>query len=358
MPISVVSIWDSNGGGSYEFSNASDGKPQEAAAWAKYFGATPTIPSLAPLSTDNGLMNVDQITLSGTAEAGNTVEVFDGAKLIGTAVADANGAWSFATSVLADGAHSFSTKAVNAVGNVSAASGALAVTIDTVAPIAPKIVSDTRGSSNTMVVVGTAEAGSKIVVYEGATLLGSGVADAQGNWNVQTISLAAGVHNFVAAATDAAGNVSQLSNVFDPVIGTVIESVGSVSLVQVGKNYYLSSFGTDLVLKYGGNVFVAGQFGAWVPLGVEATATGYDVAWKNTSTGLYTVWSVDKSGNFASDLLSSVSGSSTALQSIENLLQQDLNGNDSIGAPVAQSAGTTITKTIEFYRRHQPGSGW
>ena len=37
--IDFVNIWDSNGGGNYEFSNASDGKPQEAAAWAKYFGA-------------------------------------------------------------------------------------------------------------------------------------------------------------------------------------------------------------------------------------------------------------------------------------------------------------------------------
>ena len=37
--IDFVNLWDSNGGGNYEFSNASDGKPQEAAAWAKYFGA-------------------------------------------------------------------------------------------------------------------------------------------------------------------------------------------------------------------------------------------------------------------------------------------------------------------------------
>ncbi|MGY0575807.1 hypothetical protein ACTGJ9_036195 [Bradyrhizobium sp. RDM12] len=101
-----------------------------------------------------------------------------------------------------------------------------------------------------------------------------------------------------------------------------------------------------MLLKYGDNVFVAGQFGAWVPLGVEATSTGYDVAWKNTSTGLYTVWSVDKSGKFTGNLLSNVSGSSTALQSIESLLNQDLNGDGTIGAPVAQSGGTA-TKMIE-----------
>ena len=40
--IDFVNLWDSNGGGNYEFSNASDDKPQEAAAWAQYFGATTT----------------------------------------------------------------------------------------------------------------------------------------------------------------------------------------------------------------------------------------------------------------------------------------------------------------------------
>jgi len=37
-----VNPWDSNGGGNYEFSRANDGKPAEAAAWARYLGATQT----------------------------------------------------------------------------------------------------------------------------------------------------------------------------------------------------------------------------------------------------------------------------------------------------------------------------
>ncbi len=47
--IKFVDLWNSNGGGNYEFSSAADGKPNEAAAWAKYFGASPTTP--APLPT-------------------------------------------------------------------------------------------------------------------------------------------------------------------------------------------------------------------------------------------------------------------------------------------------------------------
>ena len=49
--VDFVNIWDSNGGGTYGFSNASDDKPQEAAAWAKYFGAESTTPATTAAST-------------------------------------------------------------------------------------------------------------------------------------------------------------------------------------------------------------------------------------------------------------------------------------------------------------------
>jgi len=49
--IAFVNPWDSNGGGNYEFSHASDGKPNEAAAWAKYFGAQQAVTATAPAAT-------------------------------------------------------------------------------------------------------------------------------------------------------------------------------------------------------------------------------------------------------------------------------------------------------------------
>ena len=66
--IDFVNIWDSNGGGNYEFSNASDGKPLEAAAWAQYFGApsvtTPGVP--APITLGSGS---DQVVLAMSEDA-------------------------------------------------------------------------------------------------------------------------------------------------------------------------------------------------------------------------------------------------------------------------------------------------
>ena len=57
LKIAFVTIWDSNGGGNYEFSYPSDGKPEEAASWAKYLGAQPAVTSkdVAPITVGTGL---------------------------------------------------------------------------------------------------------------------------------------------------------------------------------------------------------------------------------------------------------------------------------------------------------------
>jgi hypothetical protein len=45
------------------------------------------------------------------------------------------------------------------------------------------------------------------------------------------------------------------------------------------------------------------------------------------------VWYTDSSGNFASDPIGTVSGTSAALESFETSFQQDLNGDGTIGPP-------------------------
>ncbi|WP_246230641.1 Ig-like domain-containing protein, partial [Bradyrhizobium cytisi] len=204
----------------------------------------PAAPSIATFSPDSnvagdGVTKANQLTLAGTAEAGSKVLVFDGATQVGTTTVDVSGNWSFATGTLVDGTHAFTGQAVDAAGNVSVTSGALNVTVDTVAPNAPVLVSDTLAASNKVVVSGTAEAGSTITLYEGNTLLGTAVTASNGAWSITTGSLPAGTHAFTATATDAAGNSSGLSAVLDPVVGTLIEAAGATSLVQVGSNYLL-----------------------------------------------------------------------------------------------------------------------
>jgi hypothetical protein len=123
-----------------------------------------------------------------------------------------------------------------------------------------------------------------------------------------------------------------------PPTPTVIEAFGSTSLVQSGSNYFLEpNGGPAIALSLGGAPVVAGQFGAWAPIGAEQTASGYEVAWEIPAANQYMVWNTDGSGNYLSTVLSVAPGSSAALdatfESLETSFHQDLNGDGLIGLP-------------------------
>jgi len=61
-------------------------------------------------------------TLTGTSEANSTVSIYDGTKLIGTAITGANGAWNLQT-VTGNTIHSFTETATDLAGNVGASAG-------------------------------------------------------------------------------------------------------------------------------------------------------------------------------------------------------------------------------------------
>ena len=114
---------------------------------------------------------------------------------------------------------------------------------------------------------------------------------------------------------------------------TLIEAIGSTSLIQTGSNYVLDEAGGGAELQYDGAAFTAGQFGGWTPIGVEATATGYEVAFKVAGADLYTVWDTDANGNIIINPIGTVSGESPTLIAMEKGFQQDLNGDGMIGNP-------------------------
>ncbi|AVM75442.1 Ig-like domain-containing protein [Magnetospirillum gryphiswaldense] len=194
----------------------------------------PSAPAVTAISSDTGSSHSDGITIdtgltiSGTAEANATVEVFKDGVSIGTTTADGAGAWSFDHSgtTLALGNYAFTAKAKDAAGNESAASTSLSVrvTIDDTAPGAPSLAA-TGGTSTTVPVTGTAEAEATVKIYDGATLLGTVTVDEDGNWTY-TATLAVGSHTLTATATDAAGNVSVASA---PATVTITAVVGSPS---------------------------------------------------------------------------------------------------------------------------------
>ena len=121
----------------------------------------------------------------------------------------------------------------------------------------------------------------------------------------------------------------------DPSIPAAVESFGSTTLTQVNGNFFLYAHGTSNgpELKYSGAPWATGQWGGWTPIGAEATASGYEVAFKLTGADQYTVWNTDSNGNITTNPISSVPGSDASLQSMETSFQQDLNNDGVIGPP-------------------------
>lgn len=128
--------------------------------------------------------------------------------------ADANGCTALLS--LVDGAvYTFTFDATDAASNAAVATSITGVKYDTTAPTAPVVTTPANNASGegaSLVLSGTAEAGSRVDVYEGATLLASGTATG-GNFSVTVPGLAFAVHNFTLKAMDAAGNESTSSPV-------------------------------------------------------------------------------------------------------------------------------------------------
>ncbi len=163
--------------------------------------------------------------VSGTAEAGSTVEVFapDGCTpspaVTPTAAAFALGV---TVSVADDSTTTFSVDAVDAAGNRSACATAGTYVEDDTPPPAPASLSSSPASPSRVLaprIKGSAQAGSTVVVYadpacQDGTDVASGTAAAFGSPGLAVTAGPNSMTSFTARATDAAGNVSTCSDAF------------------------------------------------------------------------------------------------------------------------------------------------
>ncbi len=112
-------------------------------------------------SNRDGITNVDRPTLLGSADAGATVTVLDGATPVGTTTANTTGRWSFVPPApLAIGAHTITASATN--GGTTSTSIPLSVLVDPSAPTAPAVDA-------------TAGIGSASVTWNAATDAATGI---------------------------------------------------------------------------------------------------------------------------------------------------------------------------------------
>ena len=212
--------------------------------------AAPAINGFSPDSgvVGDGITNAKNPTLSGTAEPGSTVSIYQSGKSgsIGSVLADANGNWSFTYpgGGLSDAKYTFTAQATDAAGNTGQLSQQFSLTIDTTAPLAPVVtgISPDTGLVTTdaatnvprLVFKGTAEAYSVVAVSLNGGPIGTTTANNNGVWSYDytAVALADGLYSVTATATDAAGNTSNASQSFAVTVDTTPTAVPVITTLS------------------------------------------------------------------------------------------------------------------------------
>jgi hypothetical protein len=253
--------------------------------------ATPSIPTLYS-ADDSGkvgdnITNVRQPRLTGTAAPGLTVRLVNASNLtIGSTTATSGGSVLVAPSnALADGTYVLHFVVVDSAGNLSLPGGTLTLVILGTAPsklnpptlLAADVAVGSSSKSMTTfgrpILVGTASPGDLVSwVNSAGTVVASATASSSnGSYQLQPASVIEnGAYPVEVRQTDAAGNVSTLSNPFNLTIRVDSEDVfseGLTSLAVFGNNdetFYLQNAMTGVlyykVFALPGDVPVSGDF--------------------------------------------------------------------------------------------------
>jgi|GEM_PF-2879011 len=178
-------------------------------------------------------------TITGTSDPNFTIDIYtdsldacasgQGKVYLGTATADAAGDWSFSGSFVEN--HEITAQATDATGNSSIFSAPIVVDITT--PDAPNLLSisedtgdptDGITSDASIILIGTAETNSTVSIFINGVLDGTTIADNLGDFNYDLTAspFLDGIYDLTATATDIAGNVGPLSNVYKLTVNTNI----------------------------------------------------------------------------------------------------------------------------------------
>ena len=138
--------------------------------------------------------------------------------------------------------------------------------------------------SNRAILKGTADAGTKVQISEGDTVLGTASVGLNGSWSFNPTGLADGAHTLKLVSTDAAGNVSSLTS-FTFTLDTTGPATPSVSLTND-----TGSSGSDLITS-DGTLRGSAEAGSTVKITdggtvLGTTIAGSDGSWSYAPTGL------------------------------------------------------------------------
>jgi DNA-binding protein len=337
----------------------------------------PSTPDLA-VGSDSGSSSTDDITndatptLTGTAETGSTVTLYDtdGTTVLGTTTAT-GGNWSITSSTLSEGSHTVTAKAVDAAGNQSVASSGLSVTIDTTAPAKPATpdladASDSgdSNSDNLTKLQNITLQGASNAVEANASVrarssldggLTSVAADSNGVYSLSLTGLSAGNHNLVVMATDVAGNQSVDSDPLALVIDTTAPAISGVAFDQdpitganqAGVSFTLSGAETGATAEYSinsnsGGVAVTDTF---VVASAGQQITAVDVSALNDGTLTLSLALTDAAGNLSSPAVTDTVNKDANVPAVTTvaIADGDYKAGDTINFTVTLNDSVTVS---------------
>ena len=209
------------------------------------------IPAIEKVLDDHGVIQgfienggyTDDVypTLMGHADPGVKVHVYRGKYLQGFTVADENGEWSYTpSSAYASGTHSMTVKYEYPNKDTSGYSEPYIITIDKIAPKIPlvtgilddegritgSVTEQTITDDNRPTITGTAEANTKLIVYDKGREIGSTTVGADGTWSfTPETPLADGLHILSYSVVDRAGNSSEQTAATEFIVDTRPEKI-------------------------------------------------------------------------------------------------------------------------------------
>ena len=213
------------------------------------------------------------LVLSGTNEAESSVMVYDNSTELGAATVSGT-SWSYSATVANGTTHLFNVRETDLAGNTSAATSNLAVTGDTAAPTANftkandnvgtvrgDFTSDNTTDDTALVLSGTNEAESSVMVYDNITELGAATVSGT-SWSYSaTVADPTTEYLFNVRETDLAGNTSAATSNLavtgdttpPTVSGVMITSATGIrnKLMNAGDNVSVTVTFSEVVNKTG-----------------------------------------------------------------------------------------------------------
>jgi chitodextrinase len=331
--------------------------------------ASDTTAPTAPTSLTASGTTQTTTNLSWTASTDNVgvtgYDVYQGATLKGSTTT----ATTFAiTGLTASTAYTFSVKAKDAAGNISASSNTVNVTTltpaDTTAPTAPTSLTasgTTETSTNLSWTASTDNVGvTGYDVYQNSSLIGSTTTAISFAVSGLTASTA---YTFSVKAKDAAGNISASSNTVNVTTLTPADTTAPsapTSLTASGTTETATNLSwtasTDNVAVTGYDVYQDSSL-----IGSTTTATNFAVSGLSASTAYtFSVKAKDAAGNIstASNLVSVTTNAASGGGATDLLFSEYIEGSSFNKAlEIANNTGSTVDLSIYTVKKQTNGAG-